>query len=276
MADVVFVHGAWVGPRCWDQWAQLYEAEGLTSIAPAWPHDDRPHEELRRAPDPALAAVGVAEIVDHYARIVQALPKKPVLVGHSFGGLIVQLLLARGLGAAGVAINPAPPRGVFPTPRALLTALPVLLAWRGWQRVLTMTYPQFVAGFVHELPEAERRRAYEEQTLPTPGRPYFQAALAPFHRTTALDFRSSARAPLLITAGERDRTAPPAMNRANFRAYSRSSAVTDFHEFARRSHWIIAEPGWEEVATYTLRWTRERTARARQPLPPQPAHYCEQ
>lgn len=257
MTEIVFIHGAWVGPRCWDGWAQLYAAEGLRSVQPAWPFDDRPYEQLRQAPDPALAGVGVGEIVEHYARIITALPRKPVLVGHSFGGLIVQLLLARGLGAAGVAINPGPPRGVLPTPRALLTATPVLLAWRGWRKILSLSYPQFVGGFVHELPEAERRRAFEEQTLPTPGRPYFQAAFAPFHRATQLDFRAP-RAPLLITAGERDRTAPAAMNRANFRAYRKSPSVTEFREFPRRSHWIIAEPGWEEVATEVLAWVRKQ------------------
>jgi pimeloyl-ACP methyl ester carboxylesterase len=257
MADVVFIHGAWVGPRCWDGWARLYQSHGLSSIAPSWPLDDRPYDELRRAPDPALAAIGVGEIVEHYAQIIGKLPKPPLLVGHSFGGLVVQLLVSRGLGSAGVAINPGPPRGVLPTPRALVTALPVLAAWRGWRRILSLTYPQFVGGFVHELPEGERRRAFEEQTLPTPGRPYFQAAFAPFHRATQVDFRRADRAPLLITAGERDRTAPAAMNRANHRAYRRSPAITDFHEFPRRSHWIIAEPGWEEVAEYALQWAKK-------------------
>jgi pimeloyl-ACP methyl ester carboxylesterase len=263
MTDILFVHGAWVGPRCWDSWRQFYEAEGVRSIAPAWPFDDRPYEELRRAPDPALARLGVGEIVDHYAQIIQGMPTKPVLVGHSFGGLIVQLLLSRGLGAAGVAIDPGPPRGVFPTPRALLTALPVLLAWRGWKRIMHMTYKQFVAGFAHELPERDRREAYEQHVIPTPGRPYFQAAFAPFHRATEVNFRRADRAPLLITSGELDRTAPPAMVRANHRAYRHSSARTDFHEFPKRSHWIIAEPGWEEVARYALSWTRERGALAK-------------
>jgi len=257
MADVVFVHGAWVGPRCWDGWARLVEARGLSSIAPPWPMDGRPYDELRRSPDPALARVGVGEIVDHYAKIIEVMPEKPLIVGHSFGGLIVQLLLDRGLGRAGAAIDPAPPRGVFPTPRALLTAVPVLLAWQGWKRVLSLTYDQFVSGFVHELPRAARRAAFEEQTIPTPGRPYFQAAFAPFHRATALDFARPGRAPLLITAGQRDRTAPPAMNRANFRAYRRSTTPVDFREFPKRSHWIIAEPGWEEVAEYVLDWSQK-------------------
>lgn len=262
MTDIIFVHGAWVGPRCWDGWVKLYSSQGLRCVAPAWPYDDRPYEELRRSPDPALASVGVGEIVEHYARIIKALPRPPVLIGHSFGGLVVQLLVSRGFGAAGVAIDPGPPRGVLPTLRALRTAAPVLFTWGGWRKLMNMTYAQFVGGFVHELPESERRRAFEEHVLPTPGRPYFQAAFAPFHRATVVDSRKADRAPLLITAGERDRTAPPAMNRANYRAYRRSPAVTAFKLFPKRSHWIIAEPGWEEVAGEALTWIRSQGALA--------------
>lgn len=271
MVDIVFVHGAWVGPKCWESWRSYFAAEGFASLAPAWPFDDRPYEALRSAPRPELAAVGVPEIVAHYAGIIDALPEPPILVGHSFGGLIVQLLLARGRGAAGVAINPAPPRGVLPTPRALVTAAPVLLAWRGWRRILSMSFRQFQRGFVHELPPRAQREAYETHVIPTPGRPYFQAAFAPFHHATALDYRAD-RAPLLITAGELDRTAPPAMNRANHRAYRRSASTTDFELFPGRSHWIIGEPGWEQVAGHVHRWirgvipagaVREQTARPR-------------
>jgi pimeloyl-ACP methyl ester carboxylesterase len=276
MRNVLFVHGAWVGPRCWDAWVQLYKSEGIESSAPAWPFDERPYSQLRASPSPELASVGVTEIVEHYARIIQAMEQKPVLIGHSFGGLIVQLLVARGLGTAGIALDPAPPRGVLPTPRALWTALPVLATWQGWKRILHMTFDQFVAGFAHELPERERQRAYEEHVIPTPGRPYFQAAFSMFHRATELDFKRATRAPLLITSGERDRTAPPAMVRANHRAYRRSAARTDFHEFPKRSHWLIAEPGWEEVARHCLAWAKaatlmqdqahDSTARAAQPV----------
>ncbi|HEY0714786.1 MAG TPA: alpha/beta hydrolase, partial [Polyangia bacterium] len=234
MSSVMFVHGAWVGPRCWERWQQHFAVQGIASIAPPWPLEDRSYAELRDRPDPGLADIGVGEIVDHYAKVTAQLPAPPLLIGHSFGGLIVQLLLSRGIGAGAVAIDPAPPRGVFPTPRALLTALPILATWRGWRRIFRMSYEEFVAGFVHELPEAERRLVYEEQTLPTPGRPYFQAAFAPFHRATEVDFRKGDRGPLLIVAGAADRTAPPAMVRANHNAYRKSTAITDFREFPKR------------------------------------------
>ncbi|HEY0707483.1 MAG TPA: alpha/beta hydrolase [Polyangia bacterium] len=272
MSCVMFVHGAWVGPRCWDRWRQRFSARGISSIAPPWPLQDRPYGELRESPYPALADIGVNEIVEHYAKLASTLPQAPLLIGHSFGGLIVQLLLARGIGTAAVAVDPAPPRGVFPTPRALLTAWPILSTWRGWKRVFRMTYEEFVAGFVHKLPEADRRRVYEEETLPTPGRPYFQAAFAPFHRATALDFDKSDRAPLLILAGGADRTAPPAMVRANFRAYRKSKAVTAFHQFPNRSHWIIAEPGWEEVADFSLSWAQAQGALPERPIAASSAH----
>lgn len=136
MSDVIFVHGAWVGPRCWDRMRSAFEKEGLRCDAPSWPHDDRPYDALRAAPDPALATIGLEEITDDYAAAIRACERPPLLVGHSFGGLIVQKLLERGLGSAGVAIDSAPPRGILPTPSAVRASLPVLLSWRGWRRVL--------------------------------------------------------------------------------------------------------------------------------------------
>jgi pimeloyl-ACP methyl ester carboxylesterase len=259
--DVVFLHGAWVGPSCWSSFRRHFAARGLRTIAPAWPYDDRPVEALRATPDPALAGLGVKEIVDHYESILRALPNKPLLVGHSFGGLFVQMLLDRGLGSGGVAIDSAPPRGVMPTPMAVRAGAGVLFSWRGWKRVLRISPESFAWGFTHDLDAAAQARAYEEHVIPTPGRPFFQAAFAPFLSSTAVRFDDATRAPLLLVAGERDRTVPAAMNRANFAKYQRHAAVrdkTDFREFAGRSHWIIAEPGWEEVADAAIAWARGR------------------
>jgi pimeloyl-ACP methyl ester carboxylesterase len=258
--DILFIHGAWVGPSCWNDFAAHYAKQGLRTLAPGWPEEDRPYEALRASPSEALARIGVQEIAAHYERILRAMPRQPLLIGHSFGGLIVQILLDRGLGSAGVAIHSAPPRGIFPTPQAVRSSLGPLLSWMGWRRVLTIPYDSFVHGFVHELPEPERKRAFEAHVLPTPGRPFFQLAFAPFIRATHINYRNPKRAPLLLMAGAIDRTVPAALNRANHRAYAGSGAVTEWLELPHRSHWVIAEPGWEEVADRSLDWARKRGA----------------
>jgi len=154
---VVFIHGAWVTPLCWERFQSRFEAQGYTCLAPAWPFDDRSVEELRAKPAPELARVGIAEIVDHYAAIIAGLEELPILIGHSFGGLFVQLLLDRGLGVAGVAIDPAPPRGVLPGPKAIRASFHVIRRWRGWRKTLTIGFKQFCWGFVPTQPADEQR-----------------------------------------------------------------------------------------------------------------------
>lgn len=248
---VVFVHGAWVTPACWDEFRGRFEERGYRCLAPPWPYDDRPIAELRAAPAKELAGVGVGEIVEHYASIVRGLDQPPVLVGHSFGGLFVQMLLDRGLGAAGVAIDPAPPRGVVAGPRALWANASVLRTWRAWRKVVTISPRAFAWAFVHTLPEAEQRAIYDRQVVPSPGRIFLQAA---FGSGTRVDFANAGRAPLLLIGGELDRAVDARMVRQNLRKYRRSTAVTDFHEFPGRTHWLIASPGWEEVADLALAW----------------------
>ncbi len=257
---VVFIHGAWVTPGCWDDFATRFEGAGYLTVAPSWPHDDQPVEELRADPAPELAGVGVGEIVDHYAAIIEGLDRPPVLVGHSFGGLFVQVLLDRGLGSAGIAIDSAPPKGVLPGFSAIRASFPVIRAWRGWRRVLTIDPEHFAWGFTHNLSAEEQREVYERRVIPTPGRPFFQAATG---SGTKLDYRNGNRAPLLLIAGDADRTVPASMNRSNFRKYRSSEAVTEFRAFPGRSHWIIAEPGWEEVADVCLDWLEARLGDSR-------------
>lgn len=260
MATIVLVHGAWMNPVSWQGWKARYEARGHAVLAPAWPHDDRPVAELRASPAAELAEVGVAEIVDHYAAVVSALPEPPILIGHSFGGLFVQLLLARGLGRAGVAIHPAPPRGVPPTLDAMRAGLPVLLSFRPGSRVHVMSFADFQWGWAHVLPEAEQRAAYDELVVPTPGRPYVQAAFAPFTSTLAVDYAKADRAPLLIVAGSLDRTVSASMNRRNHALYAGSKAITAFREFPGRTHFTLGQPGWEEVADAVLAWAEDPVA----------------
>ena len=248
---IMFVHGAWVTPASWDLFRARHEAVGYKTIAPAWPCDDRPVSELRRSPHPDLPKLSITAIVDHYEKLIRALPEPPVLVGHSFGGLFVQLLLDRGLGAAGVAIDPAPARGILPKWNATRAAFPVLSSWNGWNRVLTMTPEQFAWGFAHTLSPAEQHAAYERHIVPTPGRIYFQALLG---IGNGLNFANATRAPLLLIAGEEDRTVEASMVRATYKKHQRSTAVTEFKAFPGRTHWLIASPGWEEIADTAIAW----------------------
>ena len=238
----------------WDGWTERFEARGYQCVAPAWPFLDHSVEDLQRAPDPRFGKLGIGEIVDNYASIIHELDEPPILVGHSFGGLFVQMLLDRGLGAAGVAIDPAPPRGVLPGLNAVRASLPVLLGWASWERVRWMSPKSFQWGWVHTLSEAEQRAAYERHVVPTSGRLFLQALLAPLTDVTKVNYRNHLRAPLLIIAGELDRTVEAKMNLANFRKYERSTAVTDYREFPGRTHWIIGQPGWEEVADHAMDW----------------------
>jgi pimeloyl-ACP methyl ester carboxylesterase len=216
---------------------------------------DRPVDELRRSPDPAFADTTIKSLVDHFDRIIRALPEPPILIGHSFGGLIVQMLADRGLGAAAVAIDPGPPRWVLPSPTAVLSALPVLLAWLGWTRVLTMSFKGFASTFANALSPVEQKRAYEQHVVPAPGRIYFQAALG---LGNAVNFSNPKRPPLLLIAGENDRTSTPSMAKAMHRKHSRSPVPVELVNFAGRSHWLIAEPGWQEVASKALEWAEAK------------------
>ena len=253
---IVFIHGAWMTPLCWDKFSGFYEARGFKCIAPAWPYKDRPMAELRQTPPADLRHLGVVEIVNHYDHIIRELNEPPILIGHSFGGLFVQMLLDRGLGAAGVAIDPAPPKGVLPFfyGSAIKANLRVLAVPGGWQKILHQSFKEFQYAFVNTLPEAEQKAIYDRYVVPETGRIFFQAALALFNNATRVNFSNSRRAPLLLIAGSSDHVVPAAMNRVNFKKYQNSTARTDFKEFSGRAHWIISQPGWEEVAGYIATW----------------------
>lgn len=253
MPPVVFIHGAWMTPLCWEGFQSRFETQGYKCLAPAWPYDDRSVEGLRANPAPELAGLGVTDIVNHYASIIAGLDEPPILVGHSLGGLFVELLLDRGLGVAGIAIDPAPPRGVLPGPKALKASFHAIRRWRAWRRTLTIPFERFRWGFVHAQPEDEQRAVYERHVVPTPGRLFFQAA---FGRGTRVNFSKNDRAPLLLIAGKLDRTVTPGMVRAAHRKYRRSTSITELREFPARTHWLLAAPGWEEIADSALEWLR--------------------
>lgn len=264
---IVLIHGAWVNATCWDSFKSFFEARGYEVITPSWPYDDRPIEELRKNPDPKLAEVGIGEIVNHFDKIVRALPEPPIIIGHSFGGLTTQILLDRGLGAAGVAIDSAPPKGVsaqglHDTWVAFRTLQHVLFTPFAWRRILTMSLGDFSYGWAHTLSPEEQRKAWEGYIIPSPGRPFWQNVMSSRHDLTKVNFQNGSRAPLLLTAGELDRAIPASMNKDNFAKYQGSKAVTAFKEFPGRTHWVIKMQGWEEVAGYAIDWVEQQIGKS--------------
>jgi pimeloyl-ACP methyl ester carboxylesterase len=256
---IVLIHGLWMTPLSWEHWVERYERRGHTVLAPAWPGMEGDIDELRRDPS-RVAHLGVAEIVDHYEQVIRALDTPPIIMGHSFGGLFTQLLLDRGLGAAGVAIDSAAARGVFTLPPPeLRSAFPVLKSPLNNHRAVALSPEEFHYAFTNTLSDEESQRAYERYAVPGPGRVLFQAALANFNprAATHVDYRNDDRAPLLFIAGGEDHVIPAKVNEANAKHYRHSRAITDFKEFPGRVHFTIGQPGWEEVADYALDWAME-------------------
>jgi len=256
-ATLLFLHGAWVTPLCWERFVPYFEAKGFRTLAPPWPGKEAPIEDQRRSPSPRLQRLGIEEIAGHYADEIRRLPAPPILIGHSFGGLFVQLLLDRGLGRAGVAIDPAPPRGVFSFyPTAFRSLGRALTTWRGWERILRIPFSDFRYAFLNRVPADQQHAIYDRYVVPETGRVFFQAAFSALSRASpaAVDFRKRAAAPLLVIAGGADHIVPPQINRTNFRRLKRGGWLADFLEFPGRGHWIIAEPGWQEVADSVAAW----------------------
>lgn len=253
---VLFVHGGWVTPACWEPFISFFEARGFRCLAPAWPGKDRSVEAIRSDPS-ALAGLGISQIVDHYERIVRSLDEPPIFVGHSFGGLFVQLLVDRGLGSAGIAIDSAPPKGVFAfEPTTLLALGRILLIPFGWRKVVWWTFTEFRYAFVHTMPPHEQRAIWDAQIVPDSGRPFFEAGFSFLDPVSParLDFANPDRAPLLFISGEADRAMTPAVVRRMYRAHRASPARTDIRSFPGRTHWLIAQDGWQEVAQACIDW----------------------
>ncbi|HEY0926330.1 alpha/beta hydrolase [Brevundimonas sp.] len=248
---VVLIHGLWVTTDSWANFRKPWEAAGWTVLTPTWAMlKGRSKASLNASPPDGLGGLTVGRIVDGLQAAIEALPEPPLLVGHSFGGLFTQMLLDRGVGRAGIAINPAPIAGFLPGWWTLTAALPPILRWNGWNRPYAMTRRRWAERFANAAPAALQDSSYDAYVIPTPGRVFYQAA---FQVGTRIDPRRR-RQSLLITAGERDRLVTPYLSRAAFRLQSRSPARTDFHAFPGRSHLLLAEPGWEEVADVCIRW----------------------
>lgn len=258
--NIVLIHGLWMTPLSFECWAHLCDERGYRVNAPAWPGMERDIRELRRSPD-RYAALGIRQIVDHYERIVLDLEEPPILVGHGLGGLVVQALLDRGLGTCGVAVASAPIRGIWTLPYTKMRVVtPQLIAQRITRRCSELTESQFHYAFMNNASREEARWTRERYAVPGPARVLLQTELAnlmPFAGITINTGRNS-RAPLLMIAGAQDHLAPPSVVQANVRAYRDSLATTEYKEFSGRTHMIIAQSGWREVADYALNWAKDQ------------------
>jgi pimeloyl-ACP methyl ester carboxylesterase len=264
MQTIVLIHGLWLNPLSWEGWKERFEAKGHRVLAPAWPGLDKPIDELRRDTS-GYDHLGLTEIVDHYDRLIRDLDQPPIIMGHSFGGLIVQLLLDRGLGAAGVAVDPAPIKGVLGLPYSQLKVASVALKNpANRHRAQMLTPKQFHYGFTNTLSEQESNKVYERYAVPGPGRVLFQAGLANFnpHAPSKVNTRNNNRAPLLLLAGGKDHTVPASTVRATKKLYRHSTAVTELKEYPERSHYTVGQEGWEDVADNALAWAIAQTSTA--------------
>ena len=257
---VVFIHGLWMHSTSWKPWMQFFAQHGYESLNPDWPGDGATVEESRTSKK-NIANHSIKEVAEGYAKIISTLSPKPILIGHSFGGLMVQILLGRGLAAAGIAIDPAPIKGVWKLPlSALKASLPVLGNPFNLTKAVSLTQKQFRYAFTNAITEEESKEIYNNFTVPSPARPLFQVAFATFNpgAQNKVNTANTMRGPLLITAGEKDHIVPPVLSKATFNKYKKSSAVTELITFANRGHSLASDHGWKEIAEYSLKWLNEK------------------
>ena len=253
-SPVVFVHGLWLLPSSWDRWRAVFEDAGYTTLAPGWPDDPNTVDEAHQHPE-VFAHKTVGQVADHFEDVIGKLTEKPAIIGHSFGGLLTQILAGRGVGAASVAIDPAPFRGVLPLPiSALKSASPVLRNPANHGRAVPLTYDQFRFAFANAVSEAEAHEQYNTFSVPTSGAPLFQAATANLNPWTEakVNSKNPVRGPLLIMDGEKDNTVPWAIANASYKRQRRNDGVTEIVQVPGRGHSLTIDHGWREVADTAL------------------------
>src|SRR3954467_1179552 len=253
--SVVFVHGLWLLSSSWDRWAQVFEEAGYAALTPGWPDDPETVEQANEHPE-VFAHKTVGQVADHFAEVIGRLEKKPAVIGHSFGGLLTQILAGRGLAAVSVAIDPAPFRGVLPLPiSALRSGSAVLKNPLNRHRAVPLTYDQFRYGFANAVPEEEDKEPSEAFAVPGSGEPIFQAAAATLNPWTEakVDTKNPERGPLLVVSGELDHTVPHAIAHASYEQQKKNSDnVTEFVELEGRGHALVIDSGWRDVAETAL------------------------
>jgi non-heme chloroperoxidase len=255
---VVFIHGLWLLPSSWDRWADVFEEAGYTALTPGWPDDPETVAEAKAHPE-VFAHKTIGQVADHYADVIGQLKKKPAVIGHSFGGLLTQIVAGRGLAAVSVAIDPAPFRGVLPLPfSALKSASPVLGNPANRNRAVPLTYDQFRYAFANAVSEDEAKQLYDTYSVPTSGAPLFQAAAANLNPWTEakVDTKNPDRGPLLIISGEQDHTVPWAIANASYKQQKKNEGVTEIVPMPGRGHALTIDSGWREVADTALRFIR--------------------
>ena len=258
LTPVVFIHGLWLLPSSWDRWAAVFEEAGYTTVKPGWPDDPETVAEARAHPE-VFAHKSVGQVAEHYAGAIGQLKKKPAVIGHSFGGLLAQIVAGRGLSAATVAIDPGPFRGVLPLPlSSLKSASPVLGNPANRGRAVALTLEQFKYGWANALSESEAKDLYETYHVPASGVPLFQAALANLNPWTEakVDSKNPDRGPLLFISGQKDNTVPWAITNASYKQQKGNQSVTEIVEMPNRGHALVIDSGWREVADTALAFIR--------------------
>jgi len=251
---VVFIHGLWLLPSSWDRWATLFEESGYSAVKPGWPDDPETVADAKAHPE-VFAGKTVGQVADHFAGVIRGLNQKPAIIGHSFGGLLTQILAGRGLAAVSVAIDPAPFRGVLPLPiSALKASSPVLSNPANRSKAIPLTYDQFRFAFANAVSEDEAKQLYEEFAVPASGAPLFQAATANLNPWTEAKVNTinPDRGPLLIIDGDKDNTVPWAIANASYKRQKRNPGVTEITKIAGRGHALTIDSGWKEVAETAL------------------------
>ena len=255
---VVFIHGLWLLPSSWDRWAAVFRKAGYTTLTPGWPDDPETVQDAKAHPE-VFAHKTIKQVADHFADLIAQLDHKPAVIGHSFGGLITQIIAGRGLAAASVAIDPAPFRGVLPLPiSALKSASPVLGKPANRNRAVPLTYEQFRFAFANAVGEEEAQQLYDTFAVPASGKPLFQAASANLNPWTQakVDTKNPQRGPLLIIDGEKDNTVPWAIANASFKRQQRNQGVTEIVKLPDRGHSLTIDGGWREVAATALQFVQ--------------------
>ena len=254
---IMFIHGLWMTPLCWEHFIERFEDLGYNVTAPAWPGHEGEIEEVRKNAPEKIADLGLKEVIQKYENILKNMDEPPIIIGHSFGGLVTQVLIDKGYGTAGVGLDAAAPKGVHKLTFAeLKSAFPVLSRPGNRHKAVGLTFEQFHYGFANNMSKADAKMVYERYAIPDTGKLIFESLFDDFnrHSPTTINYKNNNRKPLLLIAGEYDHTVPAAVTKSNYNKYNDSTSITDFHEFKDRTHLIMLEKGWEEVVDYIDKW----------------------